>query len=45
VAWTKLITEDALGGAANPTATSGGAAVNGAATTVMRSSILSAGEW
>jgi hypothetical protein len=33
----ELITEDALGNFANPTATVGGAAVNGAANAAMRS--------
>ena len=37
MAWKKLITEDDFGGFANPSATIGGAAVNGAATTAMRS--------
>jgi hypothetical protein len=37
VAWKKLITEDDFGGFANPSAVIGGAAVNGAATTAMRS--------
>ena len=37
MAWKKLITEDDFGGFSNPSATIGGAAVNGAATTAMRS--------
>jgi hypothetical protein len=37
MAWKKLITEDDFGGFANPSATIGGAAVNGSATTAMRS--------
>ncbi|MCE9638114.1 MAG: hypothetical protein K8T90_20625, partial [Planctomycetes bacterium] len=37
MAWKKLLTEDDFGGFANPTATVGGAAVNGSATTAMRS--------
>ena len=37
MAWKKLITEDDFGGFANPTATIGGAAVNGSATTALRS--------
>ncbi len=37
MAWKKLLTEDDFGGFANPSATIGGAAVNGAATTAMRS--------
>jgi len=37
MAWKKLITEDDFGGFANPTGVVGGAAVNGAATTAMRS--------
>jgi len=37
MAWKKLITEDDFGGFANPSATIGGAAVNGVATTAMRS--------
>ena len=37
MAWKRLITEDDFAGFATPTATIGGAAVNGAATTAMRS--------
>ena len=37
MAWKRLLTEDDIAGLANPTATIGGAAVNGAATTAMRS--------
>jgi len=37
LAWKKLITEDDFGGFANPTGVIGGAAVNGVATTAMRS--------
>ncbi len=37
MAWKKLITEDDFGGFANPSATIGGAAVNGSATTAIRS--------
>ena len=37
MAWKKLVTEDDFAGFANPSATIGGAAVNGAATTAMRS--------
>ena len=37
MAWKKLITEDDFGGFANPSGVIGGAAVNGSATTAMRS--------
>jgi hypothetical protein len=37
MAWKRLVTEDDFGGFGNPSATVGGAAVNGVATTAMRS--------
>ena len=37
MAWKRLLTEDDIAGLADPTATIGGAAVNGVATTAMRS--------